>query len=157
MRRTGRLFLYVFGAMLMAIPGLITTSLKLYFMASLAVGCLLLVTATLKNEVGKPKTALLLLAISNSSFWLSYTLWLIRPKLLGPQLRDGIDPFLGPLAFWLVVLAAFMVCEGTVFLAGIAANRQRAVAAAGLVALIAQLLLTCRTVYAMVHLTLGEL
>src|SRR5205085_2264810 len=74
------------------------------------------------------------------AFWLSYGLWLIRLKFVGPSPESGIDPFAGPLAIWVILLLPFLVYEAGVFLWGIVANRERTIAAIGMVAAIVQVL-----------------
>ena len=151
MTQTMRTALYVIGAVLMALPGLFTTGVRFYFMALIASGYLLLVIATVKYEFTNPRTALLLLLVSNLSFWFSYGLWWLRPKLLGLAPEKGIDPFAGPLSLWLIVLLTFLVYEVAVFVTGMAANRQRVLAAIGLAAVVAQALITLRTIYVMAN------
>jgi hypothetical protein len=150
MRKSREMTLYVVGGVLMALPGLFTAESSLYFMAFMAGGCLLLVTACVKFEFTAPRTAFLLLFVSNASFWLSYALWSVRPKLVGPPPKEGIDPFAGPISLWLLLFLAFVIYETAVFVVGLTANRQRGFAAAGLVAVVAQTLVTLRTIYTMV-------
>ena len=131
--------LYVIGAMLMAIPALLKTETRFWFMGCMAVGCVLIIIATVKLKVTKPKKALLLLVISSLTFWLSFVLWLIRDRLFGPlQPFSGEDPFGLQLALWSVVLIPLVIYEVAVFLWGVIANRERRLAAIGLVAVAAQ-------------------
>jgi hypothetical protein len=145
-----RIALYVVGGILMALPGVFTTGSRFYFMAFMGGGSLLLVTACVKYEFTAPRTALLLLLVSNASFWLSYALWFLRAKLGVAPPREGIDPFAGPLSLWLLLFLAFLVYETVVFVVGLTTNRQRGFAAAGLVALVPQILVTLRTIYTMI-------
>jgi len=151
MTQTMRAALYVIGAVLMALPGLFTTSVRFYSMAFIASGYLLFVVATVKLEFMNPGTALLLLVVSNLSFWSSYVLWLVRPKLTGLVPETGIDPFAGPLSLWLILLLTFLVYEVAVFATGVAANRQRVLSVIGLAAVVAQVLITLRTIYIQVN------
>jgi hypothetical protein len=151
MTQTPRLALFVLGALLMCIPGLFTAGMRWAFVAFLLAGFVILVVATVKNGGSKPGTALTLLIASNVSFWLSYALWLLRLKFWGPSPKLGIETFAGPVALWLILLLAFFLYEGVVFLRGLAANHERITAAIGLVAAIAQVLITIRVVYRMVQ------
>jgi uncharacterized membrane protein (DUF373 family) len=135
--------------MLMAVPGLFTSETRLSLVL-MAAGCLFLLIATAQKGVSKPETALLLLISSNLSFWLSYGLWLLRPKLMGPPRTEGIDPFAGPVAFWLLVLVIFAIYEAVTFLVGMTRVQQRKIASVGLAAVVLQVLVTMRTVYNMV-------
>jgi hypothetical protein len=117
----------------------------------LAVGYVTLVVGTVKNGGSRPRTALTLLIASNVSFWVSLGLAVIRMKVFGPSLLGGVDAFAGPAALWLYVLPTFILYEAIVFLSGIVANRDRAMAAIGLLAAIAQVLVTMRVVYRMVQ------
>jgi hypothetical protein len=92
-----------------------------------------------------------LLIASNVSFWLSYGLWLIRLKFAGPSPKSGIEAFAGPVALWLILLLTFLLYEAVVFLRGLATNQERTTAAFGLVASVAQVLVTLRTVYGLVQ------
>jgi hypothetical protein len=151
MTQTTKLAFFVLGALLMCVPGLFTAGMKWAFVAFLAVGYVTLIVATVKNGGLRPGTALTLLIASNVSFWLSYGLWLIRLKFAGPSPKSGIEAFAGPVALWLIVLLTFLLYEAVVFLRGIVADRDRAMAAIGLVAAIAQVLVTIRVVYRMVQ------
>ncbi len=147
MTQTLRMTLFIVGGLWMALPGLFTAEWSFYSIAFMGGGCLFLVTACVKNGFTAPRTALLLLLISNTSFWLSYALWSLRPKLVGPPSSEGIDPFAGAEAFWLVLFLIFLIYETSVFVVGVTANRQRSFATAGLVAVVAQVLVTLRTIY----------
>lgn len=151
MTQTTRITLYIIGALLMAIPGLFTTGMRFFFMAFVAAGYLLLITATVKYDFTKPKTALLLLIVSNLSFWLSYGLWLMRSRIVGQPPKEGIDPFAGPVSLWLVIFLTFVLYEAAIFLMGITVNRERSVAAVGLAAIVVQILVTMRTIYVMIQ------
>jgi hypothetical protein len=152
MTQASKLTLYLIGALLMAIPGLFRTSMRFWFVAYMAVGCLLLVTAAVRHEFTKPKTALLLLIMSNLSFWLSFALWRMRDTLVGPMPRySGIDPFVGPLVIWLAVLLVLATYETVVFAIGVIANRNRTLAAIGLVAVVVQVLVSVRSIYLMIQ------
>jgi hypothetical protein len=133
----------------MALPGLFTGS-RPYFLVFMAGGSLLLVTVCAKDQFTAPRTALLLLFVSNASFWLSYALWSLRPKLGGPPPTEGIDPFAGPVSFWLLLFLAFLIYETAVFVVGLTANRQRGLAVVGIVAVLAQVMVTMRTIYTMI-------
>ena len=146
-----RAVLYVIAAVLMALPGLFTTGVRFYSMAFIASGYLLFVVATVKLEFTNPRTALILLLVSNLSFWTSYVLWLVRPKLTGLEPETGIDPFAGPLSLWLIALFTFLLYEAAVFVAAVAVNRQRVLSAIGLTAVAAQVLITLRTIYVQVN------
>jgi hypothetical protein len=151
MTQTPRLAFFLLGAVLMCVPGLFTAGMRWAFVAFLVAGCVILVVATAKNGGSRPVTALTLLIATNVSFWLSYVLWLVRLKFWGPSPKLGIETFAGPVALWLILFLAFLLYEGVVFLRGLAANRERAAAAIGLVAAIAQVLVTMRVVYRMVQ------
>lgn len=151
MNQTTKLALFVLGALLMCVPGLFTAGMKWAFVAFLAVGYVTLIVATVKNGGLSPRTALMLLIASNVSFWLSYGLWLIRLKFAGPSPKSGIEAFAGPVALWLILLLTFLLYETVVFVRGIATNQERTTAAFGLVASVAQVLVTLRTVYGLVQ------
>jgi hypothetical protein len=144
-----RIALYVVGGVLMALPGLFTGS-RPYFLVFMAGGGLLLVTVCAKDQFTAPRTALLLLFVSNASFWVSYALWSLRPKLGVPPPTEGIDPFAGPVSFWLLLFLAFLIYETAVFVVGLTANRQRGLAVVGIVAVVAQVMVTMRTIYTMI-------
>lgn len=145
-----QLAMAVAGGVLLALPGLDRTGTNLFFDLSYLTGLLLLVISTTKYGLTTPKTALLLLVVSNVSFWLSYALWSVRSKVVGPPPTVGIDPFAGPVSFWMLLFLAFLIYETAVFVVGLTANRQRSLAAVGLVAVAAQVLVTLRTIYAMI-------
>jgi len=151
MTQTTKLVLFVLGALLMCLPGLFTAGMRWAFVASLVAGYATLIVATVKSGGSRPGTALMLLAASNVSFWFSYGLWLIRLKFAGPSPKSGIEVFAGPVAFWLILLLTFLAYESVVFLRGVVANRERTVAAMGLVAAVVQVLVTLRFVYRMVQ------
>jgi hypothetical protein len=152
MTKTSKLTLNLTGALLMAIPGLFRTSIRFWFVACMAVGCLSLVTAAFRQEFTRPKTALLLLIVSNLSFWLSFALWRMRDTLVGPMPRySGIDPFVGPLVIWLAVLVLMATYQTVVFAVGVIANRNRTVAAIGLAAVVVQVLVSVRHIYLMIQ------
>ncbi len=142
--------LFVIGACLMCLPGLFTAGMKWGFAAFMLGGSVIFVVATVKSGVRQPKTALTLLIASNVSMWLSYALWVARMKLVGPSPPSGIDCYAGPIALWLFLLVAFLIYEAVIFLWGILINRERAVAALGLVGAILQVSTTIRVVYNMV-------
>lgn len=150
MTQAWRVALYVVGGILLALPGVFTAGSRFFFVALMAGGSALLVTACARHEFTAPKTALLLLLVSNAAFWLSYALWSWRSKFGATPPREGIDPFAGPVSLWLVLFLAFLVYEAAVFVVGLTANRQRGLAGAGLVAVVAQVLVTMRTIYAMI-------
>ena len=151
MTQTTKFTLFALGALLMSAPGLFTASMKWAFVAFLAVGCVILIVATVKNGGSRPEIALTLLIASNTSFWLGYGLWLIRLKLAGPSPKSGIETFAGPVALWLIILLAFSLYEAVVFLRGLAVNQERTTAAMGLLAGVVQVLVTMRVVYRMVQ------
>lgn len=135
----------------MCVPGLFTAEMKWAFMAFFAVGFVFLIIATVKNGGGRPVTALMLLVASNLSFWLSYALWILRLKFIGASPKVGIDAFAGPLALWLVLLLAFLLYQAVVFVRGLAVNQERTIAAVGLAASAAQVLVTLRMAYVLVQ------
>jgi hypothetical protein len=152
MTQKSKMTLYAIGALLMALPGPFTTSTRLLSLACIGVGYSLLIIATVRCGFTKPKTALLLLIISNLSFWFSVGLWLVRDRYVGsPPPYTGIDPFVGPLLLWMVVLVTSVIYEVVVFLRGVVANRDRSVAAVGLVAVVVQMALTVRSIYLMIQ------
>src|SRR5205807_9143447 len=100
MTKSKKIALFALGTLLMSVPGLITEKMGWAFLVLLIVGYIILIVATVKNGGSRPVTALALLITSNVAFWLSYGLWLIRLKFVGPSPESGIDPFAGPLAIW---------------------------------------------------------
>lgn len=151
MMRTSTIILYGIGALLMALPGLFTTGRRSVYLLCMISG-LLLIAAAGKRGFAQPKTALVLLVVSNISFWLSVVLWLSRDKLFGmPTRESGVDPFVGPLLLWLAVLILFVIYESVVFATGIIVNRSRTVAVIGLAAVAVQVLLTGRSIYLMIQ------
>lgn len=142
---------FALGVILMCLPGLFTGGMRLASAAFMVVGYAILIVATVKNGGSKPGTALVLLATSNLSFWLSYGLWLIRLKFAGPSPREGIETFAGPLAFWVILLSTFVVYESVVFLRSVVINRERTAALTGLAAVIVQVFVTLRLAYDMVQ------
>jgi hypothetical protein len=151
MTQTPRLAFFLLGAVLMCVPGLFTVGMRWAFVAFLVAGCVILIVATVKNGGSRPRTALTLLVASNVSFWLSYALWLLRLKFWGPSPKLGIETFAGPVALWLLFFLGFLLYEAVIFLRGLAANQERTTAAIGLVAAIAQVLVTIRIIYRMVQ------
>ncbi len=75
----------------------------------------------------------------------------IRLKYAGPSPESGIEVFAGPVALWLIILLTFLAYESVVFLRGFVANRERTVAAMGLVAAVVQVFVTLRFVSRMVQ------
>jgi hypothetical protein len=151
MTQTTRLALFAIGALLMCVPGLFTAGMRWAFVAFLAVGYATLIVATVKSGGSRPGTALTLLIASNVSFWFSLGLAVIRIKVVGPSLLGGVDAFAGPAALWLYLLPTIILYEAIVFLRGVVANRERTVAAIGLIAAVVQVLVTLRFVYRMVQ------
>ena len=151
MIHTRALPLFVIGALLMCVPALFTAGMKWAFAVFLIAGYAVLIVATLKTGGSKPGTALTLLLATNASFWLSYVLWLARLKWAGPSPQSGVDAFAGPVALWLILLLTLLLYEVTVFVRGFAANQERGIAVAGLVAAAAQVLITLRVAYNMVQ------
>jgi hypothetical protein len=131
--------LYAAGSILMASPGLFKTETRLWFFGCMGAGCVLFIIATVEHGVTKPRTALLLLIISTITTWLSFALWLIRDRLLGPLPPfSGEDPFGIELALWCLLLIPVAIYEVVVFLWGLIANRERRAAAVGLAAVVGQ-------------------
>lgn len=151
MTQTLKPSLFLLGALLMCVPGLFTAELKWAFVAFLAVGYVVLIMAAVRNGGARPSTALTLLVASNFSFWLSYGLWLLRLKSIGPSPKSGIEAFAGPVALWLVLLLTFLLYEGVVFVRGLAVNQERTTATVGLIASVAQVLVTLRMAYVLVQ------
>jgi len=151
MTQTSKFALFLLGSLLMCVPGLFTAGMKWAFVVFIVAGGAILTVATIQNGGSKPGTALTLLIASNVSFWLSFALWLIRLKVAGPSPKSGIEAFAGPVALWLIFFLAFLLYEAVIFVRGLAANQERTTAAIGLVAAMAQVLVTMRVVYGMVQ------
>ncbi len=150
MSQTLKLSLYLVGTLLMALPGVLTTGMRLYSIGLFAAGFFALVGATLKSGVSEPRAALLLVLFSNASFWLSYLLWLTRPKTVGPIPTVGIDPFAGPVSLWFLVFLVFSIYELLVFVISVSTNRARGQSILGLVATVTQAVLTMQVIYGLV-------
>ena len=99
------------GVLLASIPGLFIESLRMVSTACLIMGALAIGTATVRNGISRPQSALLLLATQMQLFWLSYGPWHLRLKAAGPSPRQGIETFAGGLAEWVILLVAFSVYE----------------------------------------------
>ena len=117
-------------------------SLVLVGVAMMAAGCWL-------NGLLRPETGLLLLIGSNAAFWLSFLLWQV---LRGNRvLSEGIDPYAGLVAFWLILLSSFVLYEAVVFLKGLMNEADRRLGGIGLVLLLVQIPVTIRHMYRMVE------
>lgn len=151
MTQTLKLAFFVIGALLMCVPGLFTAGMRWTFVAFFVAGSGVLTVAIFKSGSSRPQTALALLIATNASFWLSYALWLMRMEVTGPSPSSGIESFAGPVALWLILFTVFLLYEAVIFIKGIVANQERRAAAIGLVAIVAQVLVTIRIVYSMVQ------
>jgi hypothetical protein len=150
MTQTKTIIFYGAGVMLMAIPGFFTTHSRFAYLACM-IGGLVLLAAAAGPQLTKPKTALLLLVITNLSFWLSVMFWIMRDRLIGLPHQTAIDPFVGPQLLWLLLFLIFVPYEVVVFLAGMIANRERKLAAIGATGVVAQVLITGRSIYLMLQ------
>ncbi len=151
MKQKCRVALFALGAILMSAPGLCTEDLRWAFAVFLGAGFVILVTATVWQGGSKPAAALVLLISTNLSFWLSYGLWRLRLKYVGPSPNQGIDVFAGPVALWSFVLLACLLYEVVVFVRALAKGQQRMAAVAGLLAWVIQVLITLGTVWGLLE------
>lgn len=94
------------------------------------------------------ETGLLLLAASNAAFWVSFLLWQIFRRSGGSN--EGIDPYAGLIALWLILLTVFVLYEALVFLKGLMNETDRRLSTIGLALLVAQILVTMRYMYWMI-------
>jgi hypothetical protein len=147
---TGKLALFVLGALLMSLPGF-AAQLVWASLALMAGGYVVFIVATVKNGASRPGTALTLLIASNVAFWLGYGLCAIRLKFTAMFPHEGVDPFALSVALWVILFPTFVLYEVVVFFRGIAANHDRRTATIGLVACVAELLLTLRTAYGLLQ------
>lgn len=143
--------LFVLGATLMCLPALFTDEMRLVSAAFMATGYAILIVATVKNGGSRSETALMLLVVSNLFYWFSYGLWLIRLKFAGPSPRQGIEAFVGPSSYWLILLSTFAVYECVVFVRALVADRERQIALIGLAAVVVQVFGTLRFINNMVQ------
>jgi len=147
MTSRGQWFWYALGLLLLALPGSFTTKSRPYFFGILGLGWLLIVLFLKHARYAPPGTALLLLVTSNAAFWLSYLLWRLRPRMMGPLGVEGTDSFGVALSIWLAVLLICTLYEGFVFLRGVGTAQQRQVSVLGLVGLMLQVTTTLRVIY----------
>ena len=141
-----RMTLYMMGILLMALPGLLKTGTRFWFIGCMTVGTVLLIIATVKRGVTKPRTALQLLIISNLSFWLAIALLPVRNRLFGAP-PIGVHPFDGPLALWSLVFIVLVIYEVAIFLRGLLVKGDRLMAIVGLAAVVVQGAITLRSIY----------
>ncbi|WP_232298682.1 hypothetical protein [Granulicella tundricola] len=135
------------GLILGSVPGLYPSRLHLLADTSLLVGVLLIVFASLRGGLNQPKRALILIGYCNLAFWLSYVVWMLRLKMVGPSLDIGIDPFAGVLAEWFVLLVLGSAYEVIVFTRGIFSQQQRRIALVGMGVLLIQILTSIQVSY----------
>jgi hypothetical protein len=145
--RTKSLALWIVGAACTSAPGLFTWKMGWAFLVFMVLGYVILIVATVKNGASKPGTALALLFVSNASYWLSYGLFRTRLAFTRPVHLPGTDAFERPVALWGLVLIAFLAYELFIFISALIAKRDSAIAALGLGASVAQVLLTLSSAY----------
>jgi hypothetical protein len=128
-------------------PGLFTWRLGWTFLAFMIVGYATLIVAAVKNGASKPRTALTLLIVSNVAYWCSYGLFRTRLAFTRPVHLPSTDAFERPVALWGLTLVTFLAYELFIFVWALVAKRDRAIAALGLGAFVAQVLLTLMNAY----------
>lgn len=148
--RTKNLVLWIVGAACLSAPGLFTWRMGWAFLAFMVVGYAILIVATVKNGASKPGTALALLIVSNAAYWFSYGLYRTRLAFTRPVHLPSADAFERPVALWGLILVTFLAYELFIFVWSLAAKRERAIAALGLGASVAQVLLTLMNAYYLV-------
>lgn len=142
---------YVAGSIFLALPGLISVPNRLYFVGLLTAGWACTGFGLAKVGVWRPVSAVVLVLATNSAFWLSYGLFKLRPRLVGPVQAGGIDPFASAVSIWLVTLLICALYEGIVLTRGLCSARQRQLAAIGLVGALLQIPTTLRFVYTLIE------
>jgi uncharacterized membrane protein len=134
--------------MFMAAPGLFTWGMGRAYLVFMVVGFIILIAATVRDGASKPETALALLVVSNAAYWLSYALFRTRLAFTQPVHLPFPDVFVRPVvATWVLVIVIFLVYELFIFVWALLAKRDRAIAAFGLGASVAQVLLTLTSAY----------
>jgi hypothetical protein len=136
----------VAGALLMAAPAVLATDAPYYVIPVMLSGYVLIVVATVKHKLSDARTALMLLVVSNASFWLFVGVWKLRFKLsLGPP--EDVYPEVSAIVLWFFFFLPLVVYEVVVFTKAMALNRQRGLSLLGLVAAAAQVAGTVRFIY----------
>lgn len=143
--------LYALGAMVSASAGLLTVESRLYGFGLIGVGLAFLVAASWVSGGSRPLTAIAMVLATNLAFWMSFGLWRIRPKLIGPTTGIGIDPFGLAVTVWLFVFVGCVIYESIVLIRGLGDGAQRQVSAIGLAGVVLQIPITIRMIYAMIQ------
>ncbi len=145
---TMNLLLYISAGLVMAIPGLLVTPGRSSWMAPLLAGLVLLTVAVLRTGPSEAGTALALLIALNSSYWLSYLLWSVRPTLIKRSPPYGEDPFAGAVALWALVFLAVFFYQLIVFVYGaLQGGKARTISVIGFLGLIFQSTVTFRDIW----------
>jgi hypothetical protein len=139
--------LWILGAVCLSAPGLFTWRMGWTFLASMLGGYAILIVATVMNGASKPRTALALLIASNAAYWFSYALFRTRLAFTRPVHLPSPDSFGRPVALWGLMLVTLLAYELFIFVWALVAKRERAIAAIGLGASVAQVLFTLMNAY----------
>lgn len=145
------ILLYAIGALVSAMAGLLTVENRFYSFGLLALGLMCMAAACWLSGVWRPSTAVSLLLVTNATFWLSFAMWRIRPRLIGPTADAGLDPFSLAVSVWLIVFAACLIYEGFVLIRGVSDGTHRRVAVVGLIGAVLQVPTTMRVIFTMLQ------
>jgi len=144
--------LCVIGGFLMAFPGLWVREARASWLIPLGVGLTLLIIAGAKAGWSRPRTVTLVLVTLNSSFWLSFLLWRLRTRFFGFDEGPGLDPFLGPVAGWALLLLSSIAYYVLVFLrAWVGRSEERGFLLVGIAGLVLQVLVTMRFIWEIIQ------
>jgi len=141
---------HLLGALLLALPGLISVDNRFYYFGLLGLGWLSVVVALRQGGPARPGTAIALLLATNLAFWFSYALWKLRPRIVGPVQAEGTDPFGIAVSIWLIAIVVCTLYEGIVLVRGLGGAPQRHLSAFGLVGVVLQLPTTMRAIYSLI-------
>ena len=142
---------YLLGVVLLALPGLINVDNRFYYFGLLGLGWMTVVIALRQSGPLRPGTAIALLVVTNMAFWLSYGLWKLRPRIVGPVQTEGTDTFGIAVSVWLIAIIVCALYEGIVLVRGFSGTIQRHLSVVGLVGVVLQFPATGRLIYSMIR------
>ncbi len=142
---------YLAGTVLLALPGLINVDNRFYYFSFLGLGWLSLVFTLRQSGLPRPGTAIALLVTTNLAFWLSYCLWKVRARIVGPVQTDGTDPFGLAVSIWLFAIIICAVYESVVLVRALVRSSQQQMSVLGLAGVALQVPTTLRFIYSMIR------
>ena len=142
---------YVAGALVAALPALVSVESRLYSFGLLGVGWLMIMVGLWRHGPSRPSTAVTLLLVTNIAFWVSFGLWRLRPQLIGPLEQPGLDPFSLAVSVWLLAFLASACYEAFILIRGLSQTAERQISYVGLAGVALQVPLTIRVIYSMIQ------